>query len=84
MAPIQGSLQKNFPGMGGFVYKKLYNSPQGQRINYFNGQFYDDYSSDAYIQIVNNGYPANKVVMGMIYSQDLNNCLDAVSSLSKK
>ena len=84
MAPVQSSLQQNYPGMGGFVYKNLYNSTQGHRINYFNGQFYDDYSSNAYIQAVNNGYPANKVVMGMIYSQNLNNCLEVVSTLSKK
>ena len=84
MAPVQSSLQQDYPGMGGFVYKNLYNSPQGQRINYFNGQFYGDYSTDAYEQAVNNGYPADKVVMGTIYGQDFTKCLDTVTQLANK
>ena len=44
MAPVQGSLEYDIPGMGGFIYKDLYNSTEGQRINYFNGQFYYDIS----------------------------------------
>ena len=84
MAPVQSSLQQDYPGMGGFVYKNLYNSPQGQRINYFNGQFYGDYSTNAYVQAINNGYPADKVVMGAIYGQDFTNCLDTVTQLANK
>ena len=41
MAPLAGSLAADEPGMGGFCYKDLWNTPQGQRINWFNGQFYD-------------------------------------------
>ena len=84
MAPIQSSLQQNQPGMGGFIYKDLYQSKEGQRINYFNGQFYSDYSVNSYKQVINNGYPADKVVMGMISSQDLGNAVDVVSELSKE
>ena len=51
MAPVQSSLQQDYPGMGGFIYKDLYNTKEGQRINYFNGQFYDDYDYEYYIYI---------------------------------
>ena len=84
MAPIQSSLEQDEPGMGGFVYKDLYKTKEGQRINYFNGQFYDDYSENAYQNVVNNGYPANKVVMGMLSGQDLGNAIKNVSKLSKQ
>ena len=40
MAPIQSSLQQDYPGMGGFIYKDLYSSEVGKLIDYFNGQFY--------------------------------------------
>lgn len=66
MAPVQSSLQTDNPGMGGFVYKELYQSPEGKEIDYFNGQFYGDYSVSAYQQAVENGYPAHQVVMGMM------------------
>ena len=65
MAPIQSSLQNDVPGMGGFCYKDLYHSPEGQMIDYFNGQFYTDYSVTAYTQVIENGYPVHQVVMGM-------------------
>ena len=48
MAPIQSSLQEDNPGMGGFVYKDLYNSDEGKMIEYFNGQFYFNYSRKLY------------------------------------
>ena len=66
MAPVQSSLQSDTPGMGGFVYKDLYNSPEGALIDYFNGQFYSDYSVSAYDQCIKNGYPPEKVVMGSL------------------
>ena len=69
MAPQQTDLQTDNPGMGGFVYKDLYNSPEGKRINYFNTQFYLDFSVESYTQIINNGYPADLVVMGMNSNQ---------------
>ena len=66
MAPLASSLSNDEAGMGGFVYKDLYNSLEGQRINWFNGQFYGNFTKDTYDNIINNGYPANKVVMGML------------------
>lgn len=81
MAPIQSSLQQDVPGMGGFVYKDLYCSPEGAYIDYFNGQFYSDFTEDAYEQVIKNGYPADKVVMGSISGSGN---IDVVQALSKK
>ena len=64
MAPIQSSLEADEPGMGGFVYKDLLQSPEGKLIDYFNVQFYSDYSCDAFDRIVNNGYLPEMIVMG--------------------
>ena len=36
MAPVSPSLETDYPGMGGFVYKDLYNSLEGKYIDYFN------------------------------------------------
>ena len=54
MAPIQSSLESDEPGMGGFTYKDLLQSPEGKLIDYFNVQFYSDYSCDAFDRIVAN------------------------------
>ena len=69
-APIQSSLESDVPGMGGFVYKKLLNSDVGKYITYFNGQFYSDYSKDAYDEVIKNGYSPQKVVMGMLSGEN--------------
>ena len=79
MAPVQYALETDQSGMGGFVYKDLLNSPEGALISYFNGQFYTNYSAESYNNVINNGYPSNKVVMGMIFSQDINNNIDVVN-----
>lgn len=84
MAPIQDSLQSDVPGMGGFVYKDLYKTVEGSLIHYFNGQFYFDYSVNSYDQCIKNGYSADKVVMGMISSQDFNQIQEVVTELVKK
>jgi hypothetical protein len=81
MAPVQSSLQSDTPGMGGFVYKALYTSEEGASIDYFNGQFYDDFSTSAYQQVIDNGYPAEKVVMGSMTGQG---SASVISELSKK
>jgi hypothetical protein len=81
MAPLQGSLEQDIPGMGGFVYKDLYLSPEGAYIDYFNGQFYSDFSVQAFDQVVLNGYPADKVVMG---SMSGSGSYDVVQTLADK
>ena len=84
MAPIQSSMESDQPGMGGFIYKDLYNSPQGKLISYFNVQCYYDYSVEAFDNMVNNKYPPEKIVMGMISSEDFKNCVKVASILSNK
>jgi chitinase len=83
MAPIQYALQTDNPGLGGFSYKELYKDI-GHFIDYFNGQFYEDYSETAYTQVIENGYPENKIVMGSISSQNLKSNLEVITNLSKK
>ncbi len=66
LAPVQSSLESDVPGMGGFVYKDLWNSREGSWITYLNGQFYGDFSLESFESCVENGYPA-KIVIGMIF-----------------
>lgn len=68
MAPVQSSLQTDDPGLGGFIYKELLQSPEGSLIDYFNGQFYSDYSLNAYESVIKNGYRSDMVVMGNLAS----------------
>lgn len=83
MAPIQSSLESDTIGLGGFCYKDLYNKV-GNLIEYFNTQFYTDYSVDAYDKIIKNNYPPEKVVMGSISSQDFNTMISTAKLLSTK
>ena len=69
MAPVSSSLENDGVGMGNFSYKTLYNTDQGKRINWFNCQAYYSFTADTLSKIVNNGYPANKIIMGMESSQ---------------
>ena len=69
MAPLAGSLMGDGTGMGGFIYKDLYNSPEGKFITRFNVQAYGSYSFDTFQTIINNGYPAEKIVLGMVTGQ---------------
>ena len=89
MAPLGSSLMDDEPGMGGFSYKTLYGTPEGQRINYFNGQFYGgSFGINTYEMAINNGYPPSKVVMGMeswdYSSSTFPNALATVRTLKSK
>jgi hypothetical protein len=66
MAPLGDSLAGDNPGMGNFIYKDLYACSEGQRINWFNGQFYGNFSLEAYSACIKNGFPQEKVVIGML------------------
>ena len=70
VVPVQGSIENDVPGMSGFIYKDLLQSDVGSYISYINGQFYSDFSLDAYTRVVSNGYDPTKIVMGMEYEQD--------------
>jgi chitinase len=80
MAPIQSSMQSDQSGMGGFIYKDLYKSC-GSYIDYFNVQCYYDYSVNAYKEIINNGYPVEKIVMGSISSQDITQNINTIKNI---
>lgn len=83
MTPIQQSLMTNEPGMGGFIYKDLYNSIEGKEINYFNVQCYDSLTYQNYKQILDNHYPLNMINLGMISNMDLNNVLSEIKKIRK-
>ena len=80
MAPIQSSLEQDYPGMGGFIYKDLYKT-HGNYIDYFNTQFYSDFSTEAFNNIVKNGYKPELIVMGSINGSG---SIDVVQNLVKQ
>ena len=69
MSPVAADLS-GYVGVSGFSYKVLYGTSEGKRINWFNGQFYCGWGSLAntlnYDAVIKNGFPAQKVVGGMI------------------
>ena len=65
MAPISASLQNDGSSMAGFNYKQLYLSEEGKHIQWFNTQCYYSFSYKTYTSIIKNGYPPEKIVMGM-------------------
>uniref|UniRef100_A0A6C0EGR3 GH18 domain-containing protein n=1 Tax=viral metagenome TaxID=1070528 RepID=A0A6C0EGR3_9ZZZZ len=69
LAPLAYELIYNNSGMSGFVYKDLYDSEVGKYIHYFNTQSYDAYCKEVVDDIVDNGYPAAKIVLGMMSEQ---------------
>ena len=84
MAPIQSSLETDNPGMGGFSYKELLQSPEGKCIDYFNVQFYSDFTFNAYETIVNNGYLPDMIVMGAMAGEkndsEIKKCVEKYGS----
>ena len=82
-APVAASLMHDTPGMGGFIYKDLFNSDEGKFIDYINCQAYYNYSLSTLDKIVNNGYDVSKIVMGLIagenYEAELKDMYDKYS-----
>lgn len=68
MAPIANAMTHDKPGIGCFIYKDLYNSDEGKHISWFNVQCYGEFSVETYDNIIQNGYPPQKIGMGMISS----------------
>ena len=87
MAPVLYSMSTNNRGLGNFVYKDLYNSAEGKLINWFNVQSYGTFTKEAYNGIINNGYPPEKIVLGMLWSDfdrdNFNNALETIKSIKK-
>ncbi|KAI5358269.1 putative glycoside hydrolase family 18, catalytic domain, glycosyl hydrolase family 18 (GH18) active [Septoria linicola] len=79
MSPVASELQPSGYGLGGFSYKTLdyyaRNSakPNGKIVNWFNAQFYNGWGDagtpNGYNAIVQNGYSADRVVLGTLTSQ---------------
>lgn len=65
MAPVASTLSIDGSSFAGFNYKELYNSIEGDHVHWFNTQCYDSFSYDTYDSIIKNGYPPEKIVMGM-------------------
>lgn len=85
-APVASSLQTDGGSMGGFSYKKLYNEI-GDKIDWFNTQCYNSFSYETYDSIIKNGYPPEKVVMGMISGEfttdNFNQVLEVIKKIKK-
>jgi len=87
MAPVSYALKTDNIGLGNFSYKDLLRSPEGQRVNYFNGQFYGDFNLLSYDQAIQNDYPADKLVIGMLagtYNYTFQNIYNTVRNISNK
>jgi hypothetical protein len=82
MAPLSVSLENDTVGIGGFIYKELYKQV-GNMISHFNAQCYYDMSDNIIGNIVNNGYPEEKIVLGMISSQDFNQNINIIVKLNQ-
>ena len=80
MSPVQFSLETDVPGMGGFCYKDILKT---DLVDYFIGQFYTDYSLEAFEKCVKNGYPPEKIVIGGISGQDFGSNLDTIAEIKK-
>lgn len=84
MAPVQQSMETDCIGLGGFSYKKLYESDVGDLIDYFCVQFYTNFGEIAYDNCVENGYPPEKIIMGMISDIDYSDSRVVVHTLAQK
>ena len=65
MAPVSTSLESDGGSMCGIDYKTLYKSDEGKYIHWFNTQCYESFSENTYDLIIKNGYPPERIVMGM-------------------
>jgi len=84
MAPVSSTLSYDGSSMAGFNYKKLYNSEEGKLIHWFNTQCYGSFSFQTYDSIIKNGYPPEKIVMGMESGQfDKNTFENAIHEVIK-
>lgn len=81
-APVAFALQTNKPGLGGFLYNDLYSKLGKKKIEYFNTQFYYDFSVESYREVIHNGYDSSKIILGMTENND--NSFQVVSDLCKK
>ena len=88
MAPVSSTLSTDGSSFAGFNYKELYNSIEGKYIHWFNTQCYYSYTFETYESIIKNGYPPEKIVMGMESGQfdesSFQNALDEIKKIKDK
>jgi hypothetical protein len=88
MAPVSSTLQHDGSSMAGFSYKTLYQSEEGKYIDWFNTQCYYSFSFKTYNSIIGNGYPPEKIVIGMesgqFNSSTFSNALDEIKKIKDK
>ena len=69
LAPVATALMAGRPHLSGFDHRML-EEARGSSIAWYNAQFYNGWgglgSTDAYDEIMRNGWPAEKVVAGML------------------
>lgn len=69
MAPIAESMITDDPGMGGFSYKELSLSKEGELINSYHVQCYQSFSKETFDGIIKNNWKPGQIVMGMMSGQ---------------
>ena len=88
MAPVSPSLMHDGSSMAGFSYKELFLSKEGKYIHWFNTQCYYSFSFKTFELIINNGYPPEKIVMGMESGQfdekSFQNALNEIKKIKDK
>ncbi len=89
MAPVADALLNNSPsGFSSINYKDLFDSELGDHISWFNVQAYGCFNFDTYDKIIKNGYPPEKIVLGMISGDFLDDnfhvALDVIKNIVKK
>lgn len=75
MAPVASDLtSKGGSAFGRFSYSRLDRSAAGKEINWYNGQYYSGFVQgsleDSYEGAINNGYTPDRIVMGVLNSEN--------------
>jgi len=65
MSPVASSLMGDSPGLGGFSYKELRKSVEGQMVNWFNVQCYGCFDEQTWEMIINDGWSTTELVFVM-------------------
>lgn len=85
MSPVADSLMSDNPnGFSLLNYKELYKSLEGRAIKWFNVQAYGCFNFETYDKIIKNNYPSEKIVLGMISGDFLNDNFNVALNEIKK